>query len=66
MTGELPRLEEVALQSGLPQWLVDMHDHYAETGTYRPEDLERVLGDQTKGVSMGAREVSEMLSRHTA
>jgi len=35
-----------------PQWVRDMKAHYAETGTYRPEDLRRVLGDPTRGVEM--------------
>jgi hypothetical protein len=35
-----------------PEWVVNMHKHYNEHGFYRPEDLQRVLGDQTRGVSV--------------
>ena len=30
-----------------------MIEHYWRTGTYRPEDLRRFLGDPTKGVEVG-------------
>lgn len=65
MGGETQRLEEIAYRMPPAQWLVDMHDHYAKTRQYRPRDLERILGDQTKGVSMDAREASALLCRHT-
>jgi DNA replication initiation complex subunit (GINS family) len=29
-----------------PQWVLNMHAHFARTGQYRSEDLVRVLGDQ--------------------
>jgi len=29
-----------------PQWVLNMHAHFARTGQYRSEDLLRVLGDQ--------------------
>jgi hypothetical protein len=35
-----------------PEWLKEMQAHYRQTGSYRPEDLSRVLGDQRQGVSM--------------
>jgi len=35
-------------------WVRDMIEHYRRTGSYRPEDLRRLLGDPTKGVDMGA------------
>jgi hypothetical protein len=31
-------------------WVRDMHTHFEHTGSYRPEDVERVLGDQRKTV----------------
>jgi hypothetical protein len=33
-------------------WLKEMQTHFRQTGFYRPEDLDRVLGDQRRGVSM--------------
>lgn len=38
-----------------PEWLRKMREHYAKTGTYRAEDLRRVLGDPTRGVEMSAK-----------
>jgi len=32
-------------------WVRAMQRHYNETGTYRTEDLERLLGDPMRGVS---------------
>lgn len=38
----------------VPEWIRKMREHYMRTGTYRPEDLRRLLGDPTKGVEIGA------------
>ena len=46
-------LEERLRTEPLPEWLVKMHEHYARTGTYRPEDLRRLLGDPNKRVEVG-------------
>jgi hypothetical protein len=35
----------------VPEWIVKMQEHYRQTGTYRAEDLRRLLGDQRRGVS---------------
>jgi hypothetical protein len=35
------------------EWVRKMKEYYTKTGTYRPEDLRRLLGDPTKGVEMG-------------
>ena len=35
-----------------PQWVRDMHEHVDKTGEYRARDLERVLGDPRKSVTM--------------
>jgi Polyketide cyclase / dehydrase and lipid transport len=35
-------------------WVRDMIEHYRRTGSYRPEDMRRLLGDPTKGVDVGA------------
>jgi hypothetical protein len=31
-------------------WVEEMHRHYQETGTYRAEDIRKVLGDPIEGV----------------
>jgi hypothetical protein len=38
-------LEGLARRTQTPQWVLDMHEHFAQTGEYRPEDLARVLGN---------------------
>ena len=38
-----------------PRWVREMKEHYEKTGTYRPRDLQRLLGDPSKGVEMGSR-----------
>ena len=35
-----------------PEWVRQMIDYYRLTGTYRPEDLERLLGDPNKRVEV--------------
>jgi len=34
------------------QWVREMREHFSKTGTYRPQDLRRVLGDPTVRVEM--------------
>jgi hypothetical protein len=36
-----------------PQWVSDMHAQFARTGQYRPEDINRVLGDPRSQVGPG-------------
>lgn len=36
------------------EWVTQMHDHFGKTGTYRGEDLQRVLGDPRKSVGVPA------------
>jgi hypothetical protein len=38
-----------------PEWVREMKEHYAKTGTYRAEDVRRVLGDPRRGVEMSPR-----------
>jgi hypothetical protein len=40
-------------QAQPPEWVRRMIEHYRQTGTYRPEDLRRLLGDPTRGVEVG-------------
>ncbi len=35
------------------EWVRDMIDHHRRTGSYRPEDLRRLLGDPNKAVEIG-------------
>ncbi len=35
-----------------PQWVREASEYYQRTGVYRIEDLARVMGDQTTGVSV--------------
>jgi len=39
-------------QAPPPAWVRQMIEHYRRTGTYRPEDLERLLGDPNKRVEV--------------
>jgi hypothetical protein len=45
---------------GEPQWVSNMHAHYAKTGQYRSEDLHRVLGDARSQV--GPRDTVDSLA----
>jgi hypothetical protein len=38
-------------QSPSPEWLRRMREDYQRTGRYRVEDVRRLLGDQTQGVT---------------
>ena len=42
------------LLRSLPEaaWIQEMREHYADTGTLRPEDVNRILGDPCQGVDM--------------
>lgn len=35
-----------------PKWVVEMHRHYREFGTFRASDLRRVLGDPRSHVEV--------------
>lgn len=47
-------LKNLLNQPSPPKWLEEMIDHYRRTGTFRPEDLQRLFGDPSKGVTVGA------------
>jgi hypothetical protein len=51
MTDQGPNLEELARNAIPPQWVIEMHEHFAATGTYRPEDVQRVLGSTIEPAS---------------
>lgn len=50
--GESVPLRELLRQAPPPKWLLDMIEYHRRTGTYRPEDLERLLGDPNKRVEV--------------
>jgi len=60
MPSKFPTLEELSRTTPPPEWLSEMHDHYAETGAFRTEDVLRVLGDPKKGVDMGAADATPL------
>jgi hypothetical protein len=45
--------QEVLQRAQPAEWARQMIDHHRRTGTYRPQDLRRLLGDQTQGVELG-------------
>ena len=46
-------LSDWMYETAPPQWLLDMMAYHERTGTYRPEDIYRVFGDISEGVSIG-------------
>jgi hypothetical protein len=46
------RWQDFTSQAEQPEWVRKMIEHYWQTGTYRPEDLQRLLGDPNKGVEV--------------
>ncbi len=42
------------LLRSLPEadWVREMREYLADTGTLRPEDIQRILGDPSQGVDM--------------
>lgn len=53
-----PSLDDMSVQEQLksspaPDWMVKMQEHYRRTGSFRSEDLRRLLGDPTRRVESG-------------
>ena len=46
-------LQEMLENLPVADWVRDMIEHYNRTGTYRPQDLRRLLGDPTRCVQSG-------------
>lgn len=46
--------EESSAQSteSEPRWVTEMHEHFQRTGFYRPQDIQRVLGDPRESVEI--------------
>lgn len=38
-----------------PEWVRRMLEYYSRHGHYRPQDIERLLGDPTKSIEIGPR-----------
>jgi hypothetical protein len=43
-------LRELLECNSPPLWLLEMIEHYRRTGMFRPGDLQKIMGDPTKGV----------------
>lgn len=56
MSTERTMIEKMLQTASPPKWLLEMHDHYAKVGSFRTEDILRVLGDPRKGVDMASAE----------
>jgi len=44
-------------RSPSPEWLRRMREDFQRTGRYRVEDVRRLVGDQTQGVSSSSKPV---------
>lgn len=61
-----PSVREILLGVTPPKWVEEMKDEYARTGTIRPEDLYRLLGDPNKRVEVKSEmSVASLLSGFT-
>jgi hypothetical protein len=48
----VPKTAAVEQEPSAPRWVAEMHDHFRKTGTYRVQDLQRVLGDPRDSVEV--------------
>jgi len=46
------KLSDMLCNAEPAQWVREMHEHFLKTGTYRAEDLRRVLGDRKEGIEI--------------
>lgn len=46
------RIVEQLAKASPPAWLLDMIEHHRRTGTYRPRDLRRLLGNPNESVAV--------------
>jgi hypothetical protein len=49
-------LQELIQSAPQPEWLRRMREYHLRTGGYRPSDLAKLLGDQTRGVEVGDKQ----------
>jgi hypothetical protein len=50
---ETRAIPEKHRESPPPDWVRQMIEHHRRTGTYRSEDVRRLLGDPTQGIGVG-------------
>jgi hypothetical protein len=61
------RWQELLSEAEPPEWVRKMIEYYHRTGSFRPEDLRRLMGDPTKGVEVGPNmSLSSLLSSRKA
>jgi hypothetical protein len=59
--------EKLLEQTPPADWVRNMIEHYRRTGTFRPQDLRRLLGDPTEGVEIGPNSsLASNLATHKA
>jgi len=44
-------------------WLHDMREHFAETGSYRAQDVRRILGNPWDRVEVATQAGTQLMSR---
>lgn len=50
-----------------PVWLIEMIEHYRQTGAYRPQDLQKLLGDDpSQGVRVQPNATAEAILAQSA
>lgn len=49
----LRELQEKLRELPPAQWVKDMTEHYRKTGSFKSEDLRRLLGDPNRAVEVG-------------
>ena len=47
--------EQQEQQASAPDWVREAQAHYAATGSYRPDDVARILGDQKISVEVAPK-----------
>lgn len=52
-----------ASQSPQAKWVEEMHTHRSQQGFYRPADVQRVLGDIRRSVSVTSSDVQSTVVR---
>ena len=50
------RLRDELMKASEPKWVREMRSHFNRSGTFRPSDVLRLLGDPNKRVEVGTQE----------
>lgn len=64
MTQNKKSLQELLAKMPPPEWVTEMRRHYSRTGTYRPQDVRRLLGDPER--SRELREQAEAVAQNSS